>query len=266
MKPATSIEKVCRVLAAFRSRPSLGITEVAQKTVLLPSDVHRILRSLEHFGYVSQDGETRKYRLGLELLKLGDLVYQRLELREVARPFMRRLAENTRATASLALLDKPNLEIVLVEQIDSPEELQIKRRLGTRVWAHATAVGKVLLAGVGRPVARRILKRQGMPRRTPNTICDPAAMEQELNLVRERGFATDHAEGLAGVMCYGAPVRDHRNEVAAALAISVMAAQVSAADEPRLVAAVRKAAGEISAAIGCESPARTRSRAKTVGR
>jgi DNA-binding IclR family transcriptional regulator len=264
MKPATSIEKVCRVLAAFRSRPSLGITEVAQHTALLPSDVHRILRSLEHFGYVSQDDETRKYRLGLELLKLGDLVHERLELREVARPFMRRLTESTRATASLAVYDDHDLEIVFVEQIDSPEEMQIRRRLGMRVWAHATAVGKVLLAGMNRATARRVLKKHGMPRRTRNTICDAERMERELDIVRDQGYSTDHEEGLQGVTCFGAPVQDHRSRVVAALAVSVVSAQVSNTDESRLITAVKRTAAEISAALGCELPAKARRpRAKT---
>ena len=82
MKPATSIEKVYRVLNAFRARPSFGVTELAEQTDLLPSDVHRILRSLAHFGYVAQDEHTKKYRLGLELLKLGHLVGERIEFTE----------------------------------------------------------------------------------------------------------------------------------------------------------------------------------------
>src|SRR5262249_31315741 len=105
MKPATSIEKVCRIFHAFRSRSAMGITEVAEKTNLLCSDVHRIMRSLQHFGFVAQNPRTKKYELGLELLKLGHLVHERTQLCEVARPFMRLLSESALATANLAVFD-----------------------------------------------------------------------------------------------------------------------------------------------------------------
>ena len=86
----------------------MGITELAAKTELLPSDVHRILASLEPFGYVEQDVHTKKYHLGLEPLKLGHTVLTRLEVREIGRPLLRRLSNvNVRATAGLAKASTP---------------------------------------------------------------------------------------------------------------------------------------------------------------
>ena len=71
LKPATTVTKVCRILAQFKGQPSLGITEIARRTGLLPSDVHRLLDSLRSYGYVEQDGETRRYGIGPELLNLS---------------------------------------------------------------------------------------------------------------------------------------------------------------------------------------------------
>ncbi len=253
MKPATSIEKVCRVLEAFRSRPEMGIRDIAGATGLLPSDAHRIMRSLECFGYISQDAETRKYRLGLEVLKLGHLVYQRIELREVARPFLRRLSESVRATANLAIFDPNDMEVVFVEQIDSPDEVQIRLRIGSRASPHATAVGKVLAAYLHRSTARRLLKKDGMPRKTRNTITDLARLEKEFETIRAEGFAADREEAVVGAFCIGAPVRDHTGRVVAAISISMMAARVALSEERRLIHLVKQAAARISEALGCET-------------
>ena len=70
-KPATTVTKICRILAVFRDRPSLGITEIARRTGLLPSDVHRLLGSLQIYGYIQQDDCTRRYTIGSELLDLS---------------------------------------------------------------------------------------------------------------------------------------------------------------------------------------------------
>ena len=249
MKPATSIEKVCRVFAAFRSKPFLGITEVAEKTGLLPSDVHRILRSLQVFGYIEQD-ETKKYRLGLELLKLGHLVHQRMELRKVARPFMRHLSEVAQATVNLAVFEPHELEIIFVEQIDSPAEVQIQLRIGASVPPHATGVGKVLLAHLDKQTATRVIKKRGLPKRTKYTITDVSELENELEAVRSQGYALDREEAVAGAVCIAAPVRNYNGEVAAAISISMMAAHLAANEEARLIAAVQATAASISTSLG----------------
>lgn len=250
MKPATSIEKVCRVFEAFRARPEMGIREIADTTGLLPSDAHRILRSLECFGYISQCGETKKYRLGLELLKLGHLVHQRIELREIARPFLRRLSGSVRATANMAIFDARDMEVIFVEQIDSPDEVQIRLRIGSRASPHATAVGKALAAHLDRTTARRLLKKDGMPKKTRHTITDLPRLEKEYQAIRENGYATDREEAVEGAFCIGAPIRDHTGEVIAAVSVSMMAARVVVGDEPRLINIVKQAALKMSEALG----------------
>lgn len=252
MKPATSIEKVCRVLHTLRSQPSMGVKELADRAGLLRSDAHRILTSLEVFGYVGQDQETKKYFLGLELLKLGHFVYQHLDLREIARPFMRSLSELADATANLAILDSRDLEIVYVEQVDSPSELQIKMRIGARASPHATAVGKMLTAHQERSLARRILRKDGLVRKTRRTITDPVQLQLEYERIRSQDYAMDREEAVEGACCIAAPVRGHAGDVIAAMSISMMAARLSAVDEPRLITMVRTTAARISSALGFE--------------
>jgi DNA-binding IclR family transcriptional regulator len=250
MKPATSIEKVCKVFHAFRSKPSMGITEVAERTGLLCSDVHRILRSLQHFGFVSQNPRTKKYELGLELLKLGHLVHERTELCGVARPYMRLLSEAAQATANLAVFDPQEREVLFVEQIDSPAEVQIRLRIGRRVSPHATSVGKVLLAHLDSETVAAIVRDLGLPKITRYTITDPAQFEKELETIRLQGYGADREEAVIGACCMGAPVRNHEGKVVAAVSISMMAAHVSRAEEPQLASLVKTAGANISKALG----------------
>src|SRR4051794_12977478 len=116
MKPATTITKVCRVLSEFRNRPSMGVTDLARRTGLLPSDVHRILSSLQPYGFIDQNPETKTYRLGAGLLKLGLTVLQRSELCEKARPILKRLSDQVQATAHMAIFDSREVDIFLAEQ------------------------------------------------------------------------------------------------------------------------------------------------------
>ncbi len=253
MKPATTITKVCRVLDAFRDRPSLGVTELAQETRLLPSDVHRILHSLEPYGYIEQDASTKKYHLGLHVLKLGYTVLQRLELREMGRPLLRHLSEEIEATINMAVLDSRELEIIFVEQVDSPSEWQIKPRIGSRAAPHCTALGKVLTAFTDRATARRLLKKNGLPKCTEQTIITAAALEQELNVVREQCYAVDREEAMEGACCIAVPIRDHTGAVVAAVSASMMATHFYRWNEARLASLLKATAARLAASLGYDA-------------
>lgn len=229
----------------------MGITEIAGQTGLSPSDVHRVVSSLKSFGYMQQNPRTRKYQLGLELLKLGHLVHERLDLRELARPFMRRLSEAAQATANLAILDLHETEVIFIEQVDSPREIQITLRVGARIYyPHATSVGKVLVAHLDKTTALRVLKKRGMRKSTKNTIASLTEFWREMETVRLQGYATDREESCLGAYCIGAPVRNHAGDVVAALSVSMMAAHLARDDEPRVVALVKETAAGISKALG----------------
>lgn len=252
MEPASSIAKVCHVLDAFRKRPSMGVAEVAERTGLLRSDAHRILTSLAAFGYIEQDAETRKYHLGLEILKLGNVVLQRIEIRDVGRPLLRELSEKTEATANLAIFDPREMEVIFVEQIDSLAAVQIKARIGSRASPHATAVGKVITAYLDPRTARQFLKKEGLPRKTARTITDAAALARDLAAVRTRGYALDREEAVEGACCIGAPVRDRTGSVVAAVSVSMMAGSFNRWHEPQLAGIVKSVAARFSAALGYE--------------
>ena len=253
MKPATSIVKVCRIFEAFRMRASMGIKELSEETGLLPSDVHRIVNSLEPFGYMEQNPLTKKYKLGMEFLIVAHLVHQRIKLREIARPHLLRLSESTEATANLAVFDRRTLEIIFVEQIDSPSEVSIKARIGESNAPHCTSVGKILTAFMEPALANRVLKKNGLKKETSRTIISLPSLRREFEAIRSRGYATDHGEAVEGACCIGAPVRDYYGKVVAAVSISIAETRLLRTNEQRLISLVRDAAGKISRSFGYQT-------------
>jgi IclR family acetate operon transcriptional repressor len=249
-KPATTITKVCRVLSEFRSRPSIGVTDLARRTELLPSDVHRILTSLQSYGYIEQDPTTKTYRLGVGFLKLGLTAFQRSEVREAAMPCLQRLSQQLEASTHLAIFDRRELDIFLVEQVDPPAEVAFQPRLGATTSAHCTALGKTIMANMDRELAIQLLKKNGMPRTTHHTITKLAVLEDELERIRQQGYGLDIEESIKGACCIGAPVLDAKGATIGAISASMMASRFYRSHEPQLAALVKAAASELSLAIG----------------
>ena len=121
MKPATTVTKVCRILDQFKDRPSLGITDLARSLDMLPSDVHRIVTSLQFHGYVERNPETRRYHLGAGLLRLSLTTLQRGVVQEKGHSVLTRLSRRLDAATHLALLDSSRCEAFLSDQVEHPE-------------------------------------------------------------------------------------------------------------------------------------------------
>lgn len=250
MKPATTIAKVCRVLGEFKTRSSMGVTDIARRAELLPSDVHRILSSLEVYGYIEQDQHTRRYHLGSALLRLGLATLQRTELREAGRPLLKRLAEQIGATTHMAIFDSRELEVFLVEQIDSPGEVLIKPRFGFPAAPHSTALGKTIMASMDHRISDCVVRNSGLIKCTKHTITDSSALEAEFVRIRDQGYGVDREESMQGACCLGAPVRDDTGAVIASISASMRADRFYQWHEARLAYLVKSTAAELSAAIG----------------
>jgi DNA-binding IclR family transcriptional regulator len=250
MKPATTVSKVCRVLSEFRNRPSMGVTEVARRANLLPSDAHRILNSLASCGFIEQNPVSKTYRLGIGLMKLGLTVFERNELRDAARPLLQRLSAQTEATAHMAMFDARELDIFLAEQVDADGEVPFKPRYGTKASPHCTALGKVIAASLDESAADALIRRTGLARLTERTITRVGDLEIELLNTRKRGYGLDLEESRAGACCIGAPVRDWSGSVVAAISVSMPASRFYRFPEADLASLVLQTAAELSQAAG----------------
>ncbi len=243
-----SLERAAALLRALgeAGRP-LSAGRLAEAVGLPRPTVYRLLHSLCALGLVAQSD--RSFTIGAGVLWLAARRLEQLELRTVGRPVLAELRDRTGETVHLGVLEGG--QVVYVEKVESPGPIRMASMVGRIVPAHSTALGKAMLAYLPREEVERILERHGLPRRTPNTITDPARLFQELATVRSRGFSLDNVENEEGIRCVGAAIFDHRGKVAGALSVSGSVTTISLERARReLGPLVREAAGRISEAMG----------------
>jgi IclR family pca regulon transcriptional regulator len=249
-----SLERGLLILSAFRSgQPQLGVSELGREVGLSRSTAHRYVATLATLGYLQQDEETKKYRLGPRVLDLGFSAINSMEVREVAAPHLRRLSDATGFTVNMAILD--GNDIVYVERCRNTRpgqrEIDLDLHVGSRLPAYCTSLGKVLLAHLPQPVQDAVLEGVEFSRRGPNTITSRRALIAELARVREQGFALNNEELAYGLRSIAAPVFDFRGDAVAAVNLAVHSSMVSMQDlVARLGETLRRSAAEISAHLG----------------
>jgi DNA-binding IclR family transcriptional regulator len=244
-----SVERAIAILKSFSlERPERGVSELSRELGLHKSTVSRLMRTLEHGGLLSRSPETERYRLGVDLIGLAAQVASHMDVREVALPFLRELAEVCQDTVNLSAFDAG--EVVNLVQF-APHARRIKNvgRVGRRMAPHCTAAGKVLLAHLPLDELNQVLRGR-LERFTPLTITDPDELRQELARVRERGYATVREELEEGLNVVAAPVHDHTGQVVASISVAGPAYRVTPALFPELAARLLDAAEKISIQLG----------------
>jgi IclR family acetate operon transcriptional repressor len=245
---APAVDAALSILETLGSAHEMGLTELARKLGLGKSSVHRLLASLVTRGYVEKSPQSDRYRLTYRLFAVGSRAAARLGLRDIAHPVMERLAAQTGEAVNLAVLD--GRRVVSVHRVESRHLLRIHLEIGGGIPAHATALGKVLLAALAPDELTRRLQGQRLERLTPNTISDRSALRTALARVREAGFATDDEECSLGLRCVAAPILDHRGLAAAAVSISGPSLRLPLPRLSDMAGPVREAAREISHRLG----------------
>ncbi|MEU6128389.1 IclR family transcriptional regulator [Saccharopolyspora sp. NPDC047091] len=175
----------------------VALSELAETSGLPLPTIHRIMRTLVSSGYARQQ-PSRRYSLGPRLIRLGDTASR--SLGSWARPYLAELTEATGETSNLAVLDGD--QVVYVAQVPSQHSMRMFTEVGRRVDAHATAVGKAVLADLAADSVATLLERSGMRAQTERTITSVSAMQDELARIREQGYAVDDGEREVGVRCY----------------------------------------------------------------
>jgi DNA-binding IclR family transcriptional regulator len=216
----TVLDRAFRVLGAFTvRRPWLTLGELAQESGLPRSTAHRLARQLERQGALERAGDG--WRLGVRLFELGEMVSRRQRLRDLALAYMEDLYESTRATVHLAVLEGE--DVLYVEMLSGHRKVPTPSRVGGRMPAHATGVGKVLLAYRDDRLARLARETISLPAVTPHTITDPRRLRAELLAVRRQGIAHDREEAAEGLVCIAAPLLVARDRAVAGLSVSIPA-------------------------------------------
>lgn len=234
MKPKPSnlvqtIERVSMILDLV-SKSSQGITirDLSEALKLPKGTVHRLLLSLSYFGYIKQDLNTKKYLLGLKLLELGNLIINQLDLRKLAEPLLKDLANRTKETVHMVIID--NNEVVYIDKIETEENtggLKMSSRIGSRNLAHSCAVGKVMLSYFSDEEVDNLIKEKGLPKKTTRTITNLSQLKEQLAIVKKQGFALDDEENEEGIRCIAAPIFDNKGKTISAISVSGPAFRVT---------------------------------------
>lgn len=235
-------------LLAEESSDGLALTEISRRLGLNQSTCHHLLSTLRVRRFVSQDEESRRYRLGIKAVEVGQAAMQQVDLVRVALPQMEELMALVQENVNLVVLD--NDSVVYVAQVPCDRTVRMFTRIGERAPLHCTGVGKVLLAGLPKEERSDLIDRLELPRFTAATICDGDLLKQELEQVATRGYAMDREEREEDVTCIAAPLRDYSGEVVAGVSISAPSSRLDEAQQQELLPYLLAAADKISRELG----------------
>ena len=219
-----SLERGLAVIRAFGPEdPELTLSDVARRTGLTRAAARRFLLTLADLGYVRSDG--RLFALTPRVLELGFAYLSSLTLPEVAEPHLERLAAEVRESSSVSVLDGD--DIVYVGRVPTSRIMRVSINVGTRFPAHATSMGRVLLAALTDDELDAYLERADLRALTPRTIADAGTLRRELARIRRQGWALVDQELEEGLRSVAAPIRDREGRVVAAVNVSAHASRVS---------------------------------------
>jgi DNA-binding IclR family transcriptional regulator len=244
----SSVANSIRLLTSFSGEEDeLGITTLAGRLRLAKSTVHRLAATLTSAGFLEQNAETGKYRLGVALFELGALVRRRMDVANEARPKLRELLEKTGETVQLGIID--HYSVLYVYEMESPRAIRMAAAVGGRAPLHCTAVGKVLLAFQSADYVQQFLER-GLAQYTPKTLTRRDAVLGMLEEVRQREHAVDDEESEGGLRAIAAPVRNHTGAVIAALGVAAPLQRMSKKAMQACVPSVIETANAVSSRLG----------------
>ncbi len=214
--PVRTTEKTLRLVEALCDADGAGVTELADRVDMGKSAVHNHLSTLREHGYVVKEGDT--YRTGLKFLEVGGQRRNRMELYRVAEPKVNELAQRSGELCNL-MTEEGGVGVYLY-RAKGEDAVDLDTYAGRRTHLHNTALGKAILAHLPHDRVEEILDRHGLPPETDNSITDEAVLFEELDRVRERGYAVDDEERLKGLRCVAVPVRTSEGRVLGAMSIS----------------------------------------------
>ncbi|MEN9903094.1 MAG: hypothetical protein RL651_1758 [Pseudomonadota bacterium] len=241
-------ERADLLLGILAGHPSpIGLKLLASESGLNISTVHRILGALASIGLVEhQVGGF--YRLGLRWLEYGNLVRERLQIRDVARPFIEQLHEQIGEPVNLAIRDGDEI-IYLDRAAANAARVRVFYRVGSRAPLHLTSLGKLFLAEDSSVQVAAYAKRTGLPGNTEHSLTDLSRLNNALTEAHNAGIAFDNEEAELGLRCVAAPVRDDQGLLVAAVSVSSPSDRFSE-HEKVWVPALKSCADAVSRALG----------------
>lgn len=237
--------EILEILRGFDK--SCSLSELAEKTTLPPSTVHRILQTFCRENYVSHDPITHLYRLGPALISLGKAASRNLNLRDTAVPILKELMQSTNEDSFLMIAS--GFQGIVVEKVEGPNHLKVIERFESEWGLHYGAIRKCLLAFQPDQVIESYIQN-GLKRVTDNTIVNADELWEVIKKIRREKVAASVGEYIPDVVGIGAPVFDRNDKIIASIGIIAPVSRVSNEEVERFKIEVKKYSQELSVLLG----------------
>jgi IclR family transcriptional regulator, acetate operon repressor len=246
-----ALERGLIILQALSREGFMSLTDLSLKVGVPTSTVHRVLSTLEKYGFAIIDDDTNKWSIGIEAFRVGSAYLERTNLIEASRNGMRELMESTGETANLAIADSG--DVVFISQVESHNPIRAFFRAGTRGSMHSSGIGKALLSNMLRRDVEKILHNKGCPEFTEKTLITPSALFNDLELSRDRGWALDDEERYDGMRCIASCIFNAYGEAIAGISVSGPTVRFPDRSLPLIGSKVNEVALQITQLIGGKS-------------
>jgi IclR family KDG regulon transcriptional repressor len=252
-----SVTRALGILELFLNEQNpLSVPEMVDRLGLPRTTTHELVNTLVHSGYLRRDAKLpNKVFLGAKVLELGNVYAAKLDLITEGRRIAEEIVARCDETVQMAILE--GTEAIFVAKVECSKMVRLVSGVGTRLPAHCTAVGKMLLSSLPEPVINDLYKGQDtLDKMTENSISSLSQLKHELSVVRKRELAYDDCESNADVRCVAAPIYNHTGHMAAAISISVPISRMTLSKQDELSVILRKGAEVVSRNLGYIGPSR----------
>lgn len=214
-----SVDRTLTILEVLSNHyDGLGITEISNLVDLHKSTVHRLLATLLYKGYVIKDIQSNRYRLSLKLYELGSKIVVKTDILKSSKPYTEELMNIVNEVVHLVIRERN--DIIYIDKVEAVNTISMASTIGRRSPLYCTSVGKAMMAYLTDKEIKDIWDGSDIQKFTKNTITNFGVFKEELNSIRDKGYAVDNEENELGVRCIGAPVFNMKGEVEGAISIS----------------------------------------------
>jgi len=246
-----SLKKIVKILDYLSDvKRDVGITELSLELNLPKSTVHRILKDLSKYSIVERENDTSRYKIGLRMLKYSNSLLRSLDLRQIAKPILKRVCNETKETTFLTVWR--NEQGICIDSISSTRNsnTHLFVEISREMPIHCTASSKVLLANQPIEDINRIISKNPLLKYTPNTITEPGKLIIDLLEIKDKGYAICNEELEEGIKAIAAPIKNIDGKAIASITITGLAKRMSSDNIETLVKIIIDSAREISEKLG----------------
>jgi len=213
-----SLDKAFKIIELLREYSDFGLKELSEKLDMNKSTTYRILSTLAKYNYVEKNNETKKYKLSIKFVEIGNQVIQNLDIINISKKYIDELNRITKETIHLAILIKN--KVMYVDKRESLRPIRLYSQVGRSTPWHCTGVGKVILAFQSKEFIEKIIESIDFYKYTDNTITNKEDFLRELSRIEKEGYATDREEHAKNVGCIAAPIFDHSLRAVASVSVT----------------------------------------------